>query len=265
MDGLTMTSYAELVDVRDGIWTVPEGWHQGRGAWGGLIVAAAVRAARAADPAAPALREISVHMVGPVLAGPAHVTCTLVRRGSATSVWQVAVASSSDETWAVATVVFGGSRAPDVEGHPVLAMPEAPDWQDLPPLMLEPPLAPEFLQHLAVRPVHGYPYSGTSDDVLAWVAPAVALPEYDDATLTGLVDAMWPAALVQVSTTRPMATLSFSATLLVDPASVDPGAPLLHRGRLLALADGYATESRELWTPDGRLAVHNSQVIAVIR
>jgi hypothetical protein len=260
-----VTSYADLVDVRDGVWEVPEGWHQGRGAWGGLIVAAAVRAARVADPAAPSLREISVHMVGPVAPGPAQVACSLVRRGSATSVWQVAISSASGETWAVATVVFGGSRAPDVTGQPVLSMPEAPDWHDLPPLMLEPPLAPEFLQHVAVRPLRGYPYSGTDDDVLAWIAPAVSVSAYDDATLTGLVDAMWPAALVQVSTARPMATLSFSATLLVDPASVDPGAPLLHRGRLLGLAEGYATESRELWTPDGRLAVHNSQVIAIIR
>ncbi|MFZ8925801.1 MAG: hypothetical protein ACO3CU_03440, partial [Candidatus Nanopelagicales bacterium] len=54
-------------------------------------------------------------------------------------------------------------------------------------------------------------------------------------------------------------------TLLVDPASVDASAPLLHRGRMLGLAHGYSTESRELWTPDGRLAVHNSQVIAIIR
>lgn len=260
-----MTSYSDLVDVRDGIWEVPEGWRQGRGAWGGLVVAAAVRAARAAGGDVHPLREISVHMVGPVLAGPARVTCTLVRRGSATAVWHVAIASAEGETWAVATVVLGADRALDVEGAPVLRMPDAPDWADIAPLTLEPPLAPEFLQHLAVRPVSGYPYSGTSDEVLGWVAPAVPLTSYDDATLVGLVDALWPAALVQVSTARPMATLSFSATLLVDPASVDPSAPLLHRGRMLGLAEGYSTESRELWTPDGRLVVHNSQVIAIIR
>jgi len=260
-----VTSYAGLVDVHDGVWEVPEGWRQGRGAWGGLVVAASVRAARAVDPDAPPLREISVHMVGPVLSGPTRVTCTLVRRGSATAVWHVAIASQEAETWATATVVFGGPRALDMDGQPVLSMPAAPDWRDLEPLTLEPPLAPEFLQHLAVRPVSGYPYSGTSDDVLGWVAPAVAPASYDDATLTGLVDALWPAALVQVSTARPMATLSFSATLLVDPATVDPAVPLLHRGRMLGLAEGYSTESRELWTSDGRLAVHNAQVIAIIR
>lgn len=261
-----MTSYADLVDVRDGVWDVPEGWRQGRGAWGGLVVAAAVRAARTAGGTQePPLREISVHMVGPVPSGPAHVACHLVRRGSSTAVWHVTIGSAEGETWATATVVFGGDRAPDMDGHPVLRMPDAPHWQGMDPLTLEPPLAPEFLQHLAVRPVSGYPYSGTDDEVLGWVAPAVALASYDEATLVGLVDALWPAALVQVSTARPMATLSFSATLLVDPLTVDATAPLLHRGRMLGLAQGYSTESRELWTPDGRLAVHNAQVIAIIR
>lgn len=265
-----MTSYADHVDVREGIWQVPEGWRQGRGAWGGLVVAASIRAARASAEAGgsapePFVREASVHMVGPVAAGPARVTCDLVRRGSSTSAWHVRITGESGETWAVATIVFGGARALDVDGHPVLTMPEAPDWRTLEPLTLEPPLAPEFLQHLAIRPVQGFPYSGSRDDVLAWVAPAVTPPAYDDATLTGMVDALWPAALVQVSEARPMATLSFSATLLVDPRTVDPSVPLLHRGRLLGLAEGYATESRELWTADGRLAVHNAQVIAIIR
>lgn len=260
-----MATYSDIVDVAEGVWDVPEGWLQGRGAWGGLVVAAAVRAARAVDPDAPPLREVSVHMVGPVMAGPARVACTLVRRGSATAVWQVTIDSAAGETWVVATVVFGGARALDVDARPTLTMPEAPDWRALEPLVLEPPLAPEFLQHLAVRPLGGYPYSGSSDEVLAWVAPAVAIEGYDDATLTGMVDALWPAALVQVTTARPMATLSFSATLLVDPATVDAATPLLHRGRMLGIAEGYSTESRELWTADGRLAVLNSQVIAIIR
>jgi hypothetical protein len=34
---------------------------------------------------------------------------------------------------------------------------------------------------------------------------------------------------------------------------------------MVASADGYVTETRELWTPDGRLAVHNTQVITLIR
>lgn len=261
-----MPSYADAVHVHDDRWEVPAGWHQGRGAWGGLVTAAVIRAATTADASEPGtrlLREVSVHMVGPLPAGPARLTTTLVRRGSATAIWQVEIAGT--ETYAVGTVTLGADRASDFAPHTELHRPDVADWTAIDPLTLGPPLAPEFLQHLAVRPVGGFPYSGGHDDVLSWVAPGTQIPAYDDALLVGMVDALWPAALVQVTEPRPLATLAFTATLLVDPATVDPALPLLHRGRLLAYAGGYATESRELWTADGRLAVHNTQVITVIR
>jgi len=258
-----VTTYDEAVDVRDGSWEVPEGWLQGRGTWGGLLAAGIIRAAAAAEGRGLPLREVSVHMVGPLPAGPAGVSTTLVRQGSATSVWQVAVAG--EETWAVGTAVFGGPRAANFTPTVDLVMPKAPEWAACDVVAIGPPIAPEFLQHLALRPISGLPYSGGADPVMAWLAPAKPPTTYDEGLLVGLIDAMWPASLVQVSTPRPMATLSFSATLLVDPATVDPQVPLLHHGRLLGYADGYATETRELWTADGRLAVHNTQVITVIK
>jgi hypothetical protein len=87
----------------------------------------------------------------------------------------------------------------------------------------------------------------------------------DAALALGLVDALWPATLVTFSELRPIATLTFAASLLVDPATIDPSQPLLHRGRLVSRREGYATETRELWTPDGRLAVFNTQVMVVIK
>ncbi|MEK9736666.1 MAG: acyl-CoA thioesterase domain-containing protein [Candidatus Nanopelagicales bacterium] len=258
-----VTTYDEAVDVRDGSWTVPDGWLQGRGSWGGLVVAGIVRAAAAADGRGLPLREVSVHMVGPLPSGHASVATTLVRQGSATSVWQVCVAGK--ETWAVGTVVFGGSRAAGFSPMVDLAMPPAPEWATCDVVAIGPPIAPEFLQHMALRPICGLPYSGGADPVMAWLAPTQPPVAYDAGLLVGLIDALWPASLVQATTPRPMATLSFSATLLVDPATVDPKVPLLHRGCLLDYVDGYATESRELWTADGRLAVHNTQVITVIK
>jgi hypothetical protein len=62
-----------------------------------------------------------------------------------------------------------------------------------------------------------------------------------------------------------MATLSFSASVLIDPESLDPSEPLLHVSTLIGSRRGYVTEHRQLWTPDGRLAVDNPQVIVIIR
>ena len=262
-----MVAIDDAVTLVGNEWEVPAGWHQGRGAWGGLVAAAIIRAAGAADGQEPGLRplrEAAIHMVGPLPAGPVQVRPTLVRRGSATAAWRVDIVG--EQTWAIGSVVFGASRADDF--RPVTepgTPPVAPSWTEMEALTVGPPVAPEFLQHFAVRLVSGLPYSGTDADVLAWIMPAQPPATYDDALLVGLVDAMWPATLVQVAAPRPMATLSFSATLLVDPATVNPAEPLLHRGRMLSHAQGYVTESRELWTPDGRLAVHNTQVVAVIR
>lgn len=255
----------------DGTWVVPAGWTQGRGAWGGLVVATAVRAAEAAEvrvgPDSPGrgVRTLTVQMMAPVPDGPVPVAVRELRRGSATAMWRVEVGSGQGGQCAEAAVVLGDPRAADVP--PVCpAMPDVAPWEQAAVIEVGPPIGPEFAPHLEFRPVAGYPYSGRTDDVISWIRPrGDGGGGYDAGALLGLVDALWPGTLIHVTTPRPMATLTFTATLLVDPATVPVDEPLLHIGRMVASAGGYVTETRELWTPDGRLAVHNTQVITIIR
>ena len=267
-----MTTFRDLTTIDAGTWHQPDGWLQGRGAWGGLLVGTAVRAAEAADPrpgesgATRPVREVSVDMLGPVPAGDVPVRVSPLRRGSGTSAWRVEFlgAPDHDEVLASASIVLGQRRSGDQPTLEELEMPAAPAWNDVPLIPLGPPVAPDFTQHLEFRVMSGFPYQGRVEDIACWVRFPQSEP-VDAALLLGMVDAMWPVTLVAVSEPRPLATLTFAASLLVAPASVDPEQPLLHRGRLLALRDGYATETRELWTPDGRLAVWNTQVMAIIR
>ena len=60
-----------------------------------------------------------------------------------------------------------------------------------------------------------------------------------------------------------VATVDFSAAVLVDPASIAPDALLLHHSFVSAAADGFTREHRRLWTADGRLAVDNVQTIVI--
>lgn len=62
-----------------------------------------------------------------------------------------------------------------------------------------------------------------------------------------------------------MATVSFSAHLLVDPTTLPAGEPLLFQASMAAARDGFTTETRRLWSTDGRLVVENLQSIVVIR
>lgn len=269
-----MPSFRDLTTVDGGTWQLAEGWSQGRGAWGGLLVGTAVRTAEAADlrpteaTSSREVREVSVDMLGPVPAGRVPVRIRALRQGSGTSAWRVEFTADEgdEEVLATASVVLGQPRADDVAAQrdPRLSMPHSPPWRDVALVPLGPPMAPVFTQHLEFRPLSGLPYQGTATDVMCWVR----FPQSDhaDAALAlGLVDALWPAVLTTFSDVRPVATLTFAASLLVDPATIDPEKPLLHHGRLVAVRDGYATETRELWTPDGRLAVLNTQVVAIIR
>ena len=266
-----MPTYRDITTVIDGSWHVPPGWAQGRGAWGGLGVGMAVRTAEHADrlleqDGAPRIvREVSVDMLGPVPVGESLVREAPLRVGSGTSAWRVVVGTEPD-VLVSASVVLGRARGGDqptmVDER--LTPPDSPPWSDVAAVPLAPPLAPEFTERLEFRPLTGLPYQGRVEDVVSWVR--LPEPEPVDAALAlGLVDAMWPATLVTLSEPRPMATLTFAASLLVDPATIDPAQPLLHRGRLVSRREGYATETRELWTPDGRLAVFNTQVMVVIK
>ena len=59
-------------------WTVPDGWQQGRGAFGGLVLGALVRAAQASEPeAARRPRVVTGELCGPALPGPTTLTVEL--------------------------------------------------------------------------------------------------------------------------------------------------------------------------------------------
>jgi hypothetical protein len=84
------------------------------------------------------------------------------------------------------------------------------------------------------------------------------------ARILGLIDAWWPGALVASDRMRPLATVMFAATILVDPADLDSGQPLFYEGELTAGSQGFTSEVRRLWSPDGHLVAENLQSIVVI-
>ena len=246
-------------------WDVPDGWQQDRGAWGGLVVAAIVRAASACDPGR-SVRTVSVQIPAPVPVGMQTVRVTPVKTGSALSVWSVDVRSSGASLpAAVGTVLTGAPRVPELatEEWGRAVMPDAPPWAQVPVVDVGPPIGPVFCQHVEFRIVSGVPFTGAPAQALGYVRLR-AQQEWDAATLLGLVDAWWPASLARLSGPHPAATISFEGHLQVEPGDV-PQEPLLYSSSVLAAREGYTTERRSLWHPDGRLIVENLQSIAIIR
>jgi hypothetical protein len=256
---------------------VPDGLQQGRGAWGGVATGAMVSAAQQLDPRpAMAVRTLAAQLVAPVLVGRAHLEVESLRMGSATHTLGVRMRDADAALLAHGVVVLGAPRRGEdmPDGRDWLAVDVPPELaagpQAAPPVQVGPPLAPDFMVHLELRPLVGVPYQGLDSSVTTgWVRPRGPVSRVDAAVLAALADAWWTAVMVRMDRMRPAATVGFALELPLDPATLPRDAdgslaPLFHRGRTLAAREGFTVETRELWTVDGRLASWNTQTVAVI-
>jgi acyl-CoA thioesterase len=258
-----LTTGTPLGDGRFAI-DVPDGWQQGRGAFGGLVLAFLVRAGEAviAEPTR-VVRSLTAEIVGPVLPGAAELRVEILRAGSGVTTAAVRLLQGG-EVQAHAVLACGAPRG-TYDQSPVLAPPPMPPWRELPVIPLGPP-APTFIQHVELRLQGPTPFSGSSEvEARGWVR--LREPGADRGTpyLVALADTFWPSILVAVRTPRPMATLGFTFQRIDGNDGLDPDAPLFYRGRVLAARDGFAMEQRELWGEDGRLVALNQQTLVVIK
>lgn len=250
-------------------WVVPHGWLQGRGAWGGLVVAAHVNAAEAQQSQVDAtrrVRNVTAHMFGPLPPGDALVSVECLRAGSAMTTWQVSITGADGQPASQAVVITGQPReVSETDTWGTAQMPELPPWESLTPAPVRPPIGPEFGTHFDYRPVVGIPGAGEAPRARGWLRTAGEWQQWTAATTLGIVDAWWPATYVAMPAVRPMATVAFSAHLLVDPQALDPREPLGYEAWVSATDEGFTSETRRLWSPDGRLVVENHQSIVVIK
>ena len=266
---MTFAAATVLEPVEDATftWDVPDGWQQGRGAWGGLVAAGLTRAVQATDPARP-LRTLSLHLSAPLDVGTVTVHVEPVRVGSALSTWQGTIEAAAGETVAHAVALTGAARAHDLHDAArswgTALPPELPPWDTVAPIPHGLPGLPTFLQHVDLRVVHGQMTQGHDAHAAGYVG-FVEPAAWDEAALLAIVDAWWPTAFAGMGAVRPVATVSYVAHLLVDPVTIEPGVPLAYEASLSAAHDGFTSETRRLWTLDGRLAVENHQSIVIIR
>ena len=247
---------------------VAPGWRQGRGAFGGLVVGALIRAIehQVADPARR-VRSVTAEIPAPVEVGSAEIAVEALRRGNNVSTVRAALSQHGQiRGHAVAVVAApraGGSEA--VTWNDVTA-PTAPPWTAIPPLPIDGTGPwPEFAQHFEYRVIDGLPASGGAARALGWIRPRDPGLPRDAAYIAAMIDAWWPAAFARLTTMRPMATIAFTLDIAGGVDGLDPAAPLLYRATAPVCTDGYSLETRELWSGDGRLVAINHQTFVIIR
>lgn len=244
---------------------IPDGYQQGRGAFGGLVLANLVRAIEASD-AEPtrSLRNLSAEICGPVQPGSALIHVTRLRAGTGVSTIAASL-EQGGEILAHAVGVRGRARGSDTDFRHLEA-PPMPPWREVPVIAVAPPVGPVFARNFEFRVTSAPPYSGAREAFASgWIRPKDPGPARDAAYVTLCADAWWPAILARLSDVRPLATVAFTLELVSDLEGLDPEAPLFHAARCRVAKDGYALETRELWGEDGRLVAQNHQTFVVIK
>jgi hypothetical protein len=247
-------------------WDVPDGWQQGKGAFGGLVIGALARAMRATEPDLERrLRSISAELCAPMPVGTHTIAVAVLRRGRGTSYLEARVVADG-QVIARASGLFGVARPPSalvLEPPPGAASPAT----DLAVVPIGHQPTPRFALHYEFRPLTPPPFAGAREPRSAgWLRErgVIARPRpLVDADVIGLLDAWWPCALIVEPAPRPMATVAFTAELLIDPATLDPAQPFLYRAHLAGAADGYSVELRHLWQGE-RLIALNQQTFAAL-
>lgn len=245
-------------------WDVPDGWQQGRAAFGGLVVGTLVQAGELylADDSI-SVRSMTAHLCGPVQPGEATISASTLRSGSNTRVVELRI-EQAGEIQTHAVLLFGKSRSADCDN--ASPAPALGDWRALPVAPVEPPLGPAFARHFEYRIAEGFPFSGDEQAASSgWIRPKQPGAARGAAYLAACIDAWWPAAIARLESPRPFGTVTFTFETLGDFEGLDPDAPLFHSGRQVAGRDGYLVEFRELRGEDGRLLAMNQQTIALIR
>lgn len=242
---------------------VPDGWQQGRGAYGGLVTALLTRALEATTPGRP-LRSLTSELCGPVQPGEVTLEVEVLRAGNAVTTNAVRL-TQGGEVLAHGVGVLGLARAGTARQVGLVA-PERPDWRELEVVPVQPPYGPVFARHFEYRPARYLPYSGNTEPrAEGWIRPPPVDGTRDAAWLAFCIDAWWPALYAVAEAPRPMATVAFTFQPFAHLEGLDPAQPLFHRAQLAASDDGYCVELRELWGHDGRLLALNQQTFVIIK
>lgn len=260
---------------------VPESWHQGRTAYGGLTAGLGLEAALRAYPDLPPLRSAHVTFIAPA-EGPLDVEVSVLRRGRSVSYVQADLHSAKG----LATrnlFCFGASR-PSQLRSPSYPAPEAPAPDGLPSFIPDASLAvpskmpgfvlydgvprPAFTQNFDTRLVRGSPpASGAEEpDYLVWVRHRDRSVGASLVGLFALADMLPPAMLSTLESFVPVSSMTWHVNVLdIDglaaTSAEDDWRLLLSEAE--HAHEGYSSQNMVVWDRGGRPLLMSRQSITI--
>lgn len=245
---------------------IPDGWQQGRGAFGGLVLGIIVRAARAHESdTTREVRTLAADIAGPVMVGPAQVRVRTLRRGQNQTNLQIDLEQEGNVLTSALCTLSARRKVEVAPMSPPVPAQALEPFEKVEAVPARSAPGPVFAQHYEYRNVGPLPFSGGSEALsVCYLRERNGSGELDAAAIVALLDAPWPSLFATAKGPHAMGTVSFSAQFLSNGEGLAADVPLFSPGRMHAQRDGYCLELRELWARD-RLIAYGQQTVAVLR
>lgn len=254
----SMRKIFDYVDQKQGKEAlIPEGWSQGRAAYGGLIGAMAVTAmSKMVGEGCPPIRSFMGSFVAPVAPGECEISPRLIRSGK--NVTQMAAdVVAGDQICFQSMALFGANRETKSVEPSFPFNPEPRDSM----LPLQPnPMMPSFLSNFDCHWTGGgIPLSGAKDRRLGlWVRHGSDMNAYPMEKIISICDFPPPIMMSHYTTPVRVSSLSWSLEFLLSPEEVNTEWFYLDFS-LDAAANGYSQQSGYIFTEAGQLCALSRQ------
>jgi acyl-CoA thioesterase len=242
--------------------SLPDGWKQGPGVFGGLVLATFGRAMdQMVSAPEQSLRSLQMQLTRPVAVGDNEIEVQIVRYGKTVSHLR-ATLGQGGEVAAMAQAAWGQPRKTvldELEPGPAFAPPES---------LAADPTGPkqQFAQHVEFRPaVGGFPFGAAERaETGGWLRLLQPGEISAQMAVLALLDCWWPANLVRMRTPGPMSSLTINVHLMTDCSTVDPAGFFAVLLSSLSTHHGYADQTSRLWDATGQLIGYAHQCVVLV-
>ncbi len=241
---------------------VPEDWQQGRTVFGGLQLALAVRAMRAALGNDLPLRSVQATFVGPLVGRDLVLQAEILRTGKSTTHARCDMRHEG-RTDCTAVAIFGVPRPSKFTleiPRPIVDV----DPESLTDLPSVPGITPQFVRHIQLRWAVGtHPYTGQREPRSTIFARMRDRHCSAEDALIALADSIPTPVLSMLDRPAPASSLNWMLEILGDPSQLDRDGWCQIGTQVRAGTDGYLSQTSILWGPNGHAFCVSHQSVAI--
>lgn len=241
---------------------IPEGWRQGRTAYGGLTAGLSLIAAQKQFEDLPPFRSATINFIGPVTGDPVFTSRKLRQGRNVTSI--ETEGKVEGKTVSSCTFIFAHMRESEITvGCPAPEAPEPEHCEAFTPKGAE-AFVPAFFNRFDTRLIEGSrPMSGAEQGYIrTWSRHGDAASRGGIASLLTLGDVLPPSAAPLFKQLGAISSVNWIFTVLTDT-------PTTHEGwwhvetKLTAAAGGYSSQVMRIWNTEGELVAEGMQCVAI--